>query len=163
MKNKHPNSIRGIQVLLMLILTHLLSVGSIKAQPAFEYLHTYADNIFDPTDFIVLDENTLLISDNKINYPVYLLDMLNDEITAQISYGKGPGELSNRYKNIFHLNDEVFIWDSGNQVLNIYDQFLNYSRAVTFSSHGYIYSVLPIDKTTFLLINSSSDIESVCR
>lgn len=129
---------------------------SAQAQSGFKKIQVIEEGVFDPIDFIVLDSSTLLISDTKINYPVYLLNISTNEITGKISIGQGPGELSNRRKHVYVISDEVYIWDSGNQVLNVYTHTLEFKDSYTFSEYGNLYQVIPFDSTHCVLIGNQN-------
>lgn len=142
---------------LTLFILILAFAEPVSAQQVNEDYKTVAStSLYNPSDFKVLNDSTLIISDNTTDFPVYLVNINTDEITGSIRAGNGPGELSNSYKNISITGNRIFIWDNGNQLLNYYDHSLNYLGSKAFSGFGKLYSVVLNDEFIYFL-DSSDD------
>lgn len=113
-------------------------------------------SLYNPSDFKIVDDTTLLISDNTTDFPIYLVELTTDEIISKISKGNGPGELSTMYKNISITQDKIFVWDYGNQLLNYYDRSLNYMGSKAFDDLGTVYNLVLNDKYIYFF-DSSND------
>jgi hypothetical protein len=100
-----------------------------------------SESLYSPENFYVLNESLTVISDPDIAFPVYLVNMKKDTIVAKIRAGKGPAELSPRYKKVSITDEYIFIWDFGNQILKFYDYGLNYIGSKTFNKLGFLFSV----------------------
>lgn len=113
-------------------------------------------SLYNPSDFKIINEEHVVVSDNSINYPVYLVDLKKDQILQKIKRGNGPGELSGMYKNISITDNYIFVWDYGQQVLNYYDHELKYKGSKSFNDIGYIYNII-MDNNNVLILDSSED------
>jgi len=119
---------------------------------------TITENIFNPDEVLPLDNDKLLVIDNTVNFPIYVLDLRTKEIISQIKNGKGPGELSLMYKKVYRLNDSLFVWDYGNQRINIYDVGLTFLYTLTFSEFGFLYEVIPVSSTEFYFVTQKEEL-----
>lgn len=118
--------------------------------------HIVTQSLFNPSEFKILNDSSLIISDNTFEYPLYMVNTSTDKIVNRVKGGFGPGELSSMYKNISISNDYIFVWDYGRQVLNYYNQELEYIDSKTLNNLGYIYNVI-IGDNTILIIDGNKD------
>ena len=118
------------------------------------------ESLFNPSDFKIVDENRLLITDNTINNPVYLVDIKSDKILQKVKEGTGPGELSSMYKNISITDSLIYMWDYGRQMLHYYDYDLNFEGTHLFRDLGYIYNVV-ISEDKVLVIGNGDDFTTI--
>jgi len=125
----------------------------ITAQGADEIVK---QSLYNPSDFKILNNQNLIVSDNTTDYPIYLIDIKADKILARIKRGNGPGELSAMYKNISLTSNNIYVWDYGRQILNYYDYDLKYKGSRSLNDIGYIYNV-KIETDKVLVLDSSEE------
>lgn len=142
-----------MKISVIILLSFIGIIDNVVAQKAKVIV---TESLFNPSDFKVLDDSNLIISDNTLDYPLYLVDISSDTILSRIKQGNGPGELSTMYKNISVTDNYVFVWDYGRQILNYYDYKLAYKGSKSFSNLGYVYNLI-INDESVLSIDSSKD------
>lgn len=71
------------------------------------------DELYSPKEFKVLTDSTLIVIDEAGVNPAYLINFVTGKTLKRIRFGRGPGELTWRYKNISLTDNEIMIWDSG--------------------------------------------------
>lgn len=89
----------------------------------------YSKNIYDPSEFFVLSEDTVLTVELSNKEAILSLhDLKNEQVIATRRAGNGPGELSeNGVKYItWFKNDSLWVWDSGQRKGIIFDANLEY-------------------------------------
>ncbi len=139
----------------LLFIAVLLSF-EIKGQD-FELKKSFSKNVFYPYDFEVVNDSSYLIFDISYDYPVYLLNTNKLEIKNQLRIGRGPGEISTRYKHFISLEETIFIWDSGNQIGSYYDTDLQYLDDLEFEPTGLLYSIIPLSNNKLLTIDDETE------
>src|SRR5690554_2350228 len=111
------------KLLLLLILfptTAFSQIDNIEPTPLF----SIEEHLYNTSDIKYLGNETLLIVDNNLNFPLYSLSITENEVKKQIRRGEGPGEVSGRQKDVTIINGYVYVWDLYNQRLNKFSNSL---------------------------------------
>jgi len=94
-----------------------------------EKIYSHSDNIYSPSTFFVVGEDTILTVELQNKEAVLsLIDLKNDRVISSQRAGRGPGELSTQgAKYISQIGrDSLLVWDEGLYRGMIYDKSLNY-------------------------------------
>ncbi|GAA5521051.1 hypothetical protein LQ318_04855 [Aliifodinibius salicampi] len=115
-------------------------------------VYSYHENIYTPSAFYVLGEDTILTVElGNRDAVLSLHDIKNKQVIATRRGGRGPGELSqNGLKYISKMGkDSIWVWDEGQQKGMIFDDKLNYLTDVVAKDHG-IGTALIVNDTTVI-------------
>lgn len=115
-------------------------------------VYSYHKNIYTPSAFYVLGEDTILTVELDNREAVLSLhDLKNKQVIATRRGGRGPGELSqNGLKYISKMGkDSIWVWDVGQRKGMIFDNKLNYLTDVVAEDHG-VGSALIVNDTTVI-------------
>lgn len=115
-------------------------------------VYSYHENIYTPSAFYVLGEDTILTVELDNREAVLSLhDIKNKQVITTRYGGRGPGELSqNGLKYISKMGtDSIWVWDVGQRKGMIFDDRLNYLADVVAEDHG-VGSALILNDTTVL-------------
>lgn len=126
--------------------------ASLYAQD-LHFIYAKSDNIYSPSAFYVLGEDTVLTVElsNK-DAVLSLINLKNNTVIGTQREGRGPGEMQtsgSKYISWFNENS-ILVWDDGLYRGAIYDKELNYLGDLKKSNHDAITSLIVLNDTTVL-------------
>ncbi|MCW9706175.1 hypothetical protein [Fodinibius salsisoli] len=147
--------------IILLLIIGLSTIQSGICQE-LEEVYSYHENIYTPSAFYVLGEDTILTVELGNGDAVLSLhDIKNKKVIATRRSGRGPGELSqNGLKYISKMGtDSIWVWDVGQRKGIIFDNKLNYVADVVAEDQA-ISAALILTDTTVVAKKAFND-ESV--
>ncbi|MFA5667912.1 MAG: hypothetical protein WC967_01615 [Balneolaceae bacterium] len=114
---------------LFLTATFTLALYVTTSGQVLDNVYSYTENIYSPSTFFVVGEDTILTVELQNKEAVLsLIDLKNDRVISSHPAGRGPGELSTQgSKYISQIGrDSLLVWDEGLYRGMIYDKSLNY-------------------------------------
>lgn len=114
---------------LFLTATFTILLFATTSGQVLDKIYSYTENIYSPSTFYVVGEDTILTVELQNKEAVLsLIDLKNDQVISSHPAGRGPGELSTQGSKYISQFDRDFflVWDEGLYRGMIYDKNLNY-------------------------------------